>query len=161
MKNRFLNLFFLCYNCDEVDDRMKKFVKNNKLILVGVVILIVLIAILAIIVSNTNKEKKTIKKYENIVSEMTSAYYKDYYSMIVDSKGVDYIKAFEDVGFEFDLDNMINLLPSLRSKAKELVNVKTGEQCNINGTKVMVYPKDPYGENDYTIKVTLDCGFDK
>ena len=148
-------------NMKKLIKKIRKFIVENKVVAIGIVVLIMFIAVLAILTANTNKEEKTITKYENIVKDIAASYYKEYYNMIVDSQSIEYIKGFNDIGWEFDLDNMINLLPSLKKKAEKLINPTTKEQCNTTGTKVKIYPQDPYGESDYTIEVTLDCGFNK
>ena len=31
----------------------------------------------------------------------------------------------------------------------------------MTNTRAIIYPTSPYGKNDYTIKVELDCGFEQ
>ena len=42
---------------------------------------------------------------------------------------------------------------------KEFVNDQTKKQCNYNETYVIIYPQNPYTEDDYEMKVNLECGF--
>ena len=42
-----------------------------------------------------------------------------------------------------------------------IVNDKTKEECDRNSSMVIIYPKDPYGQKDYTIDAILVCGFEE
>ena len=38
---------------------------------------------------------------------------------------------------------------------------ETGEECNKDETRLIIYPVSPYGKKNYTVEVNLACGFDK
>jgi len=39
-------------------------------------------------------------------------------------------------------------------------NSKAKKECSRTNTKAVIYPKSPYGENDFEVKAELDCGFE-
>ena len=94
---------------------------------------------------------------------LTSCDLNPQYKQIGDTKDAkaEFLAKFKDIGIKVNLDNLIrhNTEESDELK-KEFVNSKTNEACDTNNTKVVIYPKDPYGEKDYKIEVILECGFE-
>ena len=79
---------------------------------------------------------------------------------VVEQQIVENIKKFETTGIKVDLDNLSRQSNESKEKVKDFVNDKN-EECNKNNTKVIIYPKDPYGKTNYELEIQLDCGFDK
>lgn len=43
---------------------------------------------------------------------------------------------------------------------KEFINKKDNIPCDVWNTRAVIYPKEPYGAKDFTVKGSLDCGFE-
>ncbi len=135
--------------------------KKFLLILGGIVLLaIILIALLLIFRTNEGQLKKELK-------EMGVSFYEDYYYDSLkknyqdnDEGFKDYLSGFKDQGFKIDLDNL-SRVNDMQDKLKDFVNSKTDEECDKLKTNIVIYPKESYGKEDYTMDVTLVCGFDK
>lgn len=156
----------------EID--IKKIFQENKkpIIVAGVALLVVstFIVVIALCFSRTN-EKKLEKKLENI----GVAFYEDYYydslkdSIKDDARLKQLLAGFKDKGMEISLDNLSRIVikydddkvRKFKDEMKDFVNSKTDKACDKDKTIVTIYPKEKYGKKDYTIKVHLECGFDK
>ena len=44
-----------------------------------------------------------------------------------------------------------------KEKIDSFINKKTKEPCDAENSRVIIYPKSPYGPTDYEIKVELVC----
>jgi len=135
--------------------------KKFLLILGGIVLLaIILIALLLIFRTNEGQLKKELK-------EMGVSFYEDYYydSLKKNYEGnddgfKDYLMGFKEQGFKIDLDNL-SRVNDMQDKLKDFVNSKTDEECDKLKTNIIIYPKENYGKKDYTMDITLVCGFDE
>ena len=141
---------------------MKEFFTNKKNIKIGVIVLVALLVVVAAgfgLSYAFNPSKKS--KLETELKEMGKSFYEDfYYDLVVNSNGVENIKKFETTGIKVDLDNLSRQSNESKEKVKDFVNDKN-EECNKNNTKVIIYPKDPYGKTNYELEIQVDCGFDK
>ena len=141
---------------------MKEFFSNKKNVTIGVVVLVAVLVVVAAgfgLSYAFSPSKKA--KLETELKEMGKGFYEDfYYDLVVNSNGVENIKKFESTGIKVDLDNLSRQNDANKEKVKDFVNDKN-EECNKANTKVIIYPKDPYGKTDYKLEVQLDCGFDK
>lgn len=130
----------------------------------------VVIAIAAIVVIGTatvlffmNKNQSNEKKLDTSLVEMGREFYEDFYYEQVGTSSderTNLLSKFTDIGIKVDLDNLGRYKNGeFKEKISEFKNAKTDEKCNKTNTKVIIYPKSPYGKTDYTIKAELDCGF--
>ena len=94
---------------------------------------------------------------------MGREFYEDFYYEQVGTSSderTNLLSKFTDIGIKVDLDNLGRYKNGeFKEKISEFKNTKTDEKCNKTNTKVIIYPKSPYGKTDYTIKAELDCGF--
>ena len=144
-----------------IDDRkITNIFKDKKIIAIicGVVVGIIILLLL-FFVFNDNKSKLN-KELESVGRHF---YEEFYYSQAgnSDSEKKSFLSAFTSAGIKVDLENLSRGSDDKDEVLNKFVNAKTGEKCDINNTKVTIYPKDPFGQKDYTIETTLDCGFDK
>ena len=139
---------------------MKLKLKNKRIVIVGVIVFIILVSIIAVIIVNSKSEKSIKNRYEKIVRELGKEFYENhYYDLVTVTNGSNYIQAFDELGFTFDLDSLSSISIKAKNKAAKLES--KDYTCGKYSTKVIVHPKNPYGKKDYDIDVILDCGFDK
>ena len=138
---------------------MKDFFANKRNVIICICALVVVVAGVVCAVLFWPKSNKA--KLETELKEMGKSFYEDfYYDLVVKSNGVESISKFQSTGIKVDLDNLSRQKSENEEKIKDFVNDK-GEACNKENTKVVIYPKDPFGKTDYQLEVQLDCGFEK
>lgn len=133
-----------------------KFDKKILYIIGGVLIIIVLIFVIVKCVNNP--KAKTTKS----VKEMGEAFYTEYYYKEL-SKGKsnkelsNILSKFKDKGIKISINNL-SLYKSGVYKEK-IESMRKDFKCDGKNTKVIIYPKSPYGKNDYKIETELHCKF--
>lgn len=147
---------------------MKEFLEyNKKEILIGLLIftLIGVAVVLVLVFTNGNKkEEQTQKdKLNGYLNELGKSFYEDYYYDAMASQNEDAISdtlsKFSGIGIKVNLDNLSRYNgDGVEEKTKEFKNEKD-EECDKKNTKVIIYPKEPYGKTDYEIETVLECGF--
>jgi len=135
------------------------FKDKRVLAIIGGVIVVTIIICILIFVFGSNKSALN-KELEQIGRNFYENYYYDQAGN-TDSEKKAFLTSFVSAGIKVDLENLARASENKEEIINKFVNDKTGEKCNGNNTKVIIYPKDPFGQKDYTIDVTLDCGFDK
>lgn len=143
------------------NEKAKMEEKSNKnIMIIGGVIVVFLIIVLAILFI---KPKSNQKELEKSLTEMGREFYENFYYGQIGSSAderTSLLSKFTTVGIKVDLDNLGRYNNGeFKDKISEFVNKKTKEKCSKTNTKVIVYPKSPYGKTDYTIETELDCGF--
>lgn len=131
---------------------MKDLLKNKKLmIIIGGAVLIIAIAIISItlIINNNNKEK--VVTLEEKLNEYGSEFYLEHHYIHESNRKI--LKNYKDTGFNITVTSLNVILPI----DEELETLLKEKECNYDETKIIIYPKEPYGEKDYTIKVDLAC----
>ena len=148
----------------EVSNTLTKEEKNKKMIqicAISVGLIIVLVVVLFLTRGlRATKEEKLNKSLTNLGEKFYTEFY---YDEISKGKSADelseFLSRFQDVGIKVNLDNLARYNDNANEEEiAEFVNEK-GEACNRDNTRAVIYPKSPYGKNDYTIKAELDCGF--
>lgn len=155
-------------------DFKKLIADNKKWIIIGlVVLLVVIIAVVLIICLSGSKDKESNQKekLEARMGELAKNFYEvQYYpglsksdgSKMSDDEKKEFAAKFKDTGITVGLDSLARVNAQEKEDIlKEFVNEKTGKKCDVNNTKVIIYPKDPYKSDSYTFEVILDCGFDE
>lgn len=142
-------------------EELKKDKKKSMILGVGMVVVIAII-IIAIVLLTSNSKEQTLKKY---MEEMGVSFYEDlYYEQIGknDEERAKFLKNYTDLGIKINLDGLSRYkTEENKEKLEAFVNPKTNEECNKQNSKVVIYPKDPFGKKDYRIEVILECGFEK
>ena len=138
---------------------MKDFFSDRRnVVICSCVVLIILVALIIVsLIGNSEGYKK--KTYEKNITTMAKDFYENfYYDLAIKDLGQSQIEKFEKNGIEITLGTV----EKRNLKNKEMVQQfkkLNKESCDKEKTKVVIYPKEPYGKNDYELKVTLDCGF--
>ena len=136
---------------------------RKKLAIIFLIIFILILGFLSIVfINNLNKnEKDYVSELTNIGNEAYSEYY--YKIMAIDKNETDlkaYLKKYETTGLKFDLEALKGYaINQEKADYYNLINefLSKNKKCNENGTKVIVYPKEPYGATDFTSEIKFNC----
>ena len=133
--------------------------KTIGIIVGGVVLVAAIVCVLVFFVFKDNKGELS-KELENAGKNF---YEEFYYNQVGkdDKERADFLGKYATIGIKIDLENLARTANNKDELLNKFVNKKTGEKCNTTNTKVTIYPQDPYGQKDYKIETTIDCGFDK
>lgn len=137
-----------------------KDMKDNKLVkyICLAVIFVVVIVIVILFLNGTlmlNKEKRLERELTNTGKKF---YTKFYYDRITSDKKEKQIKTelenFKSIGIKV---NLVSLKKYSYNINKKSINLLEKNGCDITNTSVTIYPKAPYGKNDFNIKASLEC----
>lgn len=132
---------------------MKKLLENKKNL--GIIAIvsaaIIIIIFMSIFIYNNSKTKSKTTVEDTLVSLGKDFYENTYYDLLEDKKLV--LSAFVDSGLNINLTN----LDATINFDDEVMKTFKNKNCDFEKTKVLIYPKDPFGKTDYTIKVELKC----
>lgn len=140
--------------------------KNKKIIII-VAAFVVLAIVGTIIGFKLSSSKKVEQKDElkDVLKDLGVSFYEDFYYKNIgnsDEERATKLARFESIGIKIDLDNLSRYNSSeVEDKIDKFVNKKTDEKCDRKNTKVIIYPKSPYGKTDYEIETVLECGFEE
>lgn len=141
-----------------------KKVGGSKNLIIAIVGVIILVAIVAVVVLMMDK-KDNKKELEKSLTEMGRDFYENFYYDQVGSSAderTSLLSKFTTVGIKVDLDNLGRYNNGeYKDEISKFQNEKTKEKCSKTNTKVVIYPKSPYGKTDYKVETELDCGFEK
>ena len=144
------------------------FAKINKKILfivLGAIAGIALITGLVFLGIHIFKGKSQEEILTDKMKDMAASFYKDFYYEQVGSneeERTEFLKKYEKLGFKVNLDNLSRYKGDDSEKIlKDFVNDKTNKKCDKYKSQAIIYPKKPYKNNSFTIKIELDCGFKK
>lgn len=143
---------------------MEKVRKLNKKAIIALCACVVAVVLIIVLVFALNKPSNK-KKLENSLTEMGRSFYENFYYEQVGTSADErstLLSKFTDIGIKVDLDNLNRYNDGeFKEEIKKFKNNKKNEDCNKTNTKVIIYPKSPYGKTDYTVKAELDCGFEE
>lgn len=128
------------------------------LYLIGGVLIIIIVLIFVILKCVNNPKAKTTKS----VKEMGKAFYTEYYyKELSNGKSKkelsDILSKFKDKGIKISINNL-SLYKSGIYKDR-IESMRKDFKCDGKNTKAIIYPKSPYGKNDYKIEIELQCKF--
>ena len=136
----------------------RKLNKKTLAILVALLIVVILVVLLVVFGKKSNE-----KELESSLNKMGSSFYENFYYEQIGSSADDrtsLLSKFSTIGIKIDLENLGRYNDGeFKKDIKEFKNSLTGEKCNQTKTKVIIYPKSPYGKTDYKIETDLSCGF--
>ena len=149
--------------------------KNKKLVIIIAAIVVVALAIIASIIAISFSSSKKNDQEEELTSslkELGVAFYEDFYYKNIgssDEERATKLARYESIGIKIDLENLARYNSSvdiadieveLQDDGTEKVYFQDNE-CDGKSTRVIIYPKSPYGQKDYEIEIELECGFDE
>ena len=127
------------------------------LIIIFIILLVCFIGGLFFIKKNPISNDETAKTK---MEKLSSVFYKYYYeenAVKGDQKETDkFFSRFTDIGITIRLKDLKVYLDSRKNE-----DYSEFKNCDENETKLTIYPKSPFGEKDYSIKVTTKCNLKK
>lgn len=127
--------------------------KKNKGKIFTYVLCLVAFIILVTSINNIIKNYNDKRSLEKSLVALGERIYTDvYYSNLKKDP-----KEYENGGIKITLEDMFEII-NLESK-DYFYNRKTKEACDINESYVKIFPKSPYGINDYELEFVLNCGY--
>lgn len=144
---------------------MKK-IKINKKVVIMIISIIILVIFASIILFFTlNKSEDESLKLSSSLKNLGIDFYENFYYKQIgktDNERKEFLEKYKDIGIKVSLDNLSRYKKDdMDDILKQFINDKTKEECNRNSSMVIIYPKDPYGQKDYTIDAILVCGFEE
>lgn len=150
---------------EEVRETISKEEKKKKMIQICAIAVGLIIVFIVVLFLTRGIRLSQEEKLNKSLTKMGEEFYTEfYYSEISKDKTStevsEFLSKFQDVGIKVSLDNLSRYNDN--ANEDEIANFKNedGTECNKTNTRAVIYPKSPYGKNDYTIKVELDCGFE-
>lgn len=142
---------------------LKKIFKNKIVLIVLGVILIA--AIILFMVFGFRKEESQSVELSNNLKELGVEFYEDFYYKQIgkdDKERKEFLEKYKDIGIKINLDSLSRYKKEETEEIlKQFVNNKTKKECDKTNSMVVIYPKNPYGQNDYKIDAQLVCGFEE
>lgn len=130
---------------------MKEMLKDKKKLAIIASILLVLLVIVVVLVVMPKKDNNNEETLEESLKKLGVEFYEEkYYTTFED---VTKLANYKDTGLNISLTNLNVTLP-ISTEIKEKLD---DEKCNLDNTKIRVYPTSPYGAKDYKIEVELAC----
>lgn len=144
---------------------MKK-IKINKKVVIMIISIIILVIFASIILFFTlNKSEDESLKLSSSLKDLGIDFYENFYYKQIgktDNERKKFLEKYKDIGIKVSLDNLSRYKKDdMDDILKQFVNDKTKEECDRNSSMVIIYPKDPYGQKDYTVDAILVCGFEE
>lgn len=90
---------------------------------------------------------------KNYMMDLSKIFYEEYYYPQVgkdDKERIDYVDNYTNIGF-------VMTLKGLLSYTKESKVKNAFDKCDLNESKVKIFPQKPYKKSDYKIITTLNC----
>lgn len=129
-------------------------------IIIVLILCIIFIPKLLLNISSNSLEKKLSNSLVEMGSEFyTENYYDGLFAGRTDKEAIQILKGFESMGIKIDLENLGKYNPDKNTKRIEEFKNIFSKKCNQKNTKAVIYPKKPYGKNDYKVEAEIDCGF--
>lgn len=126
--------------------------KGNKKIIFVITIIILVLFLGVLVFLNLDTEKRA----ETRLKQLSKVFYKYYYEDNSDKKDKDKIKVFlsnySTTGLTIRLKDMETYIDT-----KKVENYKDLKKCNAEETKITIYPKSPYGKEDFKVELNLKC----
>ena len=149
---------------------MKKEMFNKKNILIIVAILVIICLTVLVIVfpfnkkeedtlDNTNPvaeeiEGKDVSSKDDLLDVLTNVgknyYEREYYTLLTDKE---VLSNFTEFGLKISLAKVNLIFPFSKGLNESLDKYK----CDVNASKIIIYPESPYKVKDYKIKLQLSC----
>lgn len=143
----------------KIEKQEKRKLNKKTLALVVAVLIVVILVVLLVVFGKKSNEKEL----ESSLNKMGASFYENFYYEQIGSSADDrtsLLSKFSTIGIKIDLENLGRYNDGeFKKDIKEFKNSLTDEKCNQTKTKVIIYPKSPYGKTDYKIETELSCGF--
>lgn len=139
---------------------MNEMWEENKKTIITIGIILGLTIIIGIVNIFMNGGTKKITP-DKALKEIGAIYYEElFYPELKETYGDGYKERLRDYssdGIKVTLEKLANSIPNIN--AEVFFNINNGVLCNTNETYVIIYPDGSYEQDDYTLKVKLDCAY--
>lgn len=141
--------------------------KKKKLIELGAIALVLIVIIFAVVFffakgSKPNLETQLNKSLENMGKDFyTNFYYVEMTKNKSSEEVSEFLSKYQDIGIKVDLDNLSRYDGERYKDEVAKFKNEDGKACDMKSSRAIIKPKAPYGKDDYTITVELECGFAK
>ena len=126
--------------------------KQRRILIIGIVFLvIVILGILVLTRTDMFKDYLIKRDLRNTANTFYSLYYDENNK---DSNIKEYLSKYKSSGLTISLKDMQIII---EQKTNGGTLYSTLEKCDIENTKVIIFPKEPYTKNDIDIKFELSC----
>jgi len=128
--------------------------KKNLLIIGGIALAVILIVVLVIVLSGGKNKEMSPETLENKLEKMGVKFYeKHYYPGVKEEGQIGKLANFVDGGINVTITNM-ELIVALDDDVKQQLEK---DKCDFDKTRIIYYPKQPFGLKDYTMELELSC----
>lgn len=144
---------------------MTKDEKRNKMVFIcGIAVALVIVFVIVFCLTTGGKNKSLEDQLSDSLTKMGKEFYTEfYYVEISKDKSAteisDNLSKFKDIGIKINLDNLSRYNDGANKEEIAKFKNENGKACDMTNTRAIIYPASPYGKDDYTIKVELDCDF--
>lgn len=134
---------------------MEKLLKDKKILIISIIVIIAIL-VLIFLSFNNKKSNNSVNKgnkesLDTILTNLGKNFYEEHYYNKLDDKSK--LANFQESGLNISLTSLNVIMPI----PDEVNNKLKSKKCDMDKSKILIYPKDPYSVNDYNIKVELTC----
>lgn len=143
----------------------RKMKKSLKRLIIAICLVFVVMGGVGLTLLLTDK-KMTQAKIETQVVKFGEDFYENFYYKNItadndEAKNKEFLQRFKETGLKVNLDNLGRYHEGKNADViRTFINPDTKLACDINNTRAVIYPKEPYGIKDFDVKAEVDCGFD-
>lgn len=99
-------------------------------------------------------------EFSDQLNTMGKDIYEEYYYEITkvdktEAETKDFLSKFNTIGLQFNLVELSKYKDEYKDQIANFLN--SNKSCSREGTKVIIYPKEPYSKTDYIIETKVDC----
>ena len=142
---------------EEVKVEKKNIFTKRNIIIMAIALVIINIVVGAILIYNNPKNKLT-----RSIKYMGKDFYTNYfYNTLKEGRSnkelSEILERYKDTGIKINLKNL-SQFDSSKYK-EEIDNMVENNKCIDTKTRAVIYPKAPYGKDNYKIKIELNSNF--
>ena len=142
-------------------ENITEFLKDKRNIMIlsifAIMVVLIILVIFIFSVAVVSREKMLTKSLTNMATD----YYENFYfEQVGISTGVsreEFLANFANIGIKINLENLEVFQEGKYKKEIEKFMKPKKSKCDKFNTKAIIYPKRPYGKNDYELEVNLEC----
>ena len=125
--------------------------KNKKIMFLIAIILFIIAGILILVNSKIGRESLSRRDIRKITKEFYSFYYDENNT---DDNVKNYLRKYINTGLTISLGDMEIYI---ENKSNGGTTYSSLEKCDRANSKITIYPKSPFGKDDYELKFDLVC----
>lgn len=125
--------------------------KNKKIMFLIAIILFIIAGILILVNSKIGRESLSRRDIRKITKEFYSFYYDENNT---DDNVKNYLRKYINTGLTISLGDMEVYI---ENKSNGGTTYSSLEKCDRANSKITIYPKSPFGKDDYELKFDLVC----